>query len=60
MLDRDLVIKQIFVRYNTAIPSSVSVERLFSGANLVLSAKRNKLSDKLLEYLLLLKIHKNL
>ncbi len=60
MLDRHPAIKQVFVRYNTAVPSSAPVERLFSVASLILTAKRNRLSDRMFEYLLLLKIHKNI
>lgn len=60
MLDRHPAIKMVFLRYNSALPSSAPVERLFSAASLVLTTRRNKLSDKLLEYLLLLKIHKKL
>jgi hypothetical protein len=60
MLDRHPAIKKNFLRYNSALPSSAPVERLFSAAALVLTSRRNRLSDKLLEYLLLLKIYKNL
>ena len=60
MLDRHPAIKKIFLRYNSALPSSAPVERLFSAAALVLTSRRNRLSDKLVEYLLLLKIYKNL
>ena len=60
MLDRHPAIKSVFLQYNTSLPSSAPVERLFSAAALVLTARRNCLSDKLLEYLLLLIIHKKL
>ena len=60
MLDRHPAIKSVFLRYNTALPSSAPVERLFSAAALVLTARRNRISDKLLGYLLLLKIHEKL
>ncbi|KAI9565224.1 hypothetical protein GHT06_009006 [Daphnia sinensis] len=60
MLDRHPAIKNVFLRYNAPLPSSAPVERLFSDASLVLTARRFRLSDKLLEYLLLLKIHKKL
>ena len=60
MLERHPTIKSVFLKYNTAVPSSAPVERLFSIASLVLTARRTRLKDKLLEYLILLKISKNL
>ena len=51
------------MRYNTMLPSSAPVERLFSMAALVLTGqtgKRANLSDTLLEHLILLKIYRNL
>ena len=50
-------IKSLFLRFNTTIPSSAPVERMFSLANLVLTAKRNSLGDDIFEKLLLLKIN---
>ena len=63
MLDKYSNIKKLFMRYNTMLPSSAPVERLFSMAALVLTGqtgKRANLSDKLLEHLILLKIYRNL
>ena len=60
MLDKNPTIKSLFIKYNTAIPSCAPVERLFSVASLVLTARRSRLSDTLLEHLILLKMYRNL
>lgn len=39
-------IKNIFLRYNTALPSSASVERLFSVAGDICSRKRASMTDR--------------
>ncbi|XDV11623.1 hypothetical protein PO909_000512, partial [Leuciscus waleckii] len=48
-------IKDISLKKNAATPSSAPVERLFSLGSLVLSPKRNKLSDQRFERLLLMR-----
>ena len=48
-------IKEIFLRYNSILPSSAPVERLFSFAGMVNTPKRQKLSDDVFEMLVLLK-----
>jgi len=58
MLNSHQKVKQLFLRYNTALLSSAPVERLFSSGSLILSKKRNQLSDKLFERLLMLKTNK--
>jgi len=57
MLNKYPTIQQIFMNYNTTLPSSAPVERLFSYGSLVLSPKRKLLSDKNFEQLLLLKVN---
>jgi hypothetical protein len=59
MLHSHPEMKQLFLRFNTCLPSSAPVERLFSSGALVLTKKRNKLSDSLFEKLLLLKLNRN-
>ena len=60
VLNRHPKIKTIFLTYSMALSSSAPVKRLFSEVALVLTAKRSRPSDKLPEYLILLKIHKKL
>lgn len=57
LLDMYPSIKEVFIKHNTPIPTSAPVERLFSQAALVLTCKRNNLSDELLEIVILLEIH---
>lgn len=49
------LLHDLFLRVNTAVPSSASVERLFSCAADIFTRKRAKLSDLNFEYQLLLK-----
>ena len=55
MLNKYPNVKNVFMKFNTLIPSSGSVERLFSFGGLIHTARRNRLSDKSFEMLLLLK-----
>lgn len=55
MLAKYPVIERMFRRFNTPLPSSAPVERLFSYAGMVFSAKRTNLTDDNFEKLVLLK-----
>uniref|UniRef100_A0A8C6KMI4 BED-type domain-containing protein n=1 Tax=Nothobranchius furzeri TaxID=105023 RepID=A0A8C6KMI4_NOTFU len=54
ILNQFPTVKKIYMKYNTPTPSSAPVERLFSLGGLVLSPKRNRLSDRRFEKLLLI------
>ena len=46
-------VREVFRKYNVALPSSAAVERLFSVAGVIGTAKRNRLRPELFEKLLL-------
>jgi len=48
-------VKYLFRKLNATVPSSAPVERLFSSGALICTARRNKLTDRRFEQLLLLK-----
>lgn len=55
ILNQYPLIRQLFVRFNTIIPSSAPVERLFSFAGLINRPHRRRLKPDLFEKLVVLK-----
>lgn len=47
------LVKQLFMKYNTTLPSSAPVERLFSYGGNVLTSSRSRMSDEHMEQVLL-------
>ncbi|XP_030057344.1 zinc finger BED domain-containing protein 4 [Microcaecilia unicolor] len=52
------LVKEVFIKHNTAIPSSAPVERLFSVGGHILTPGRSHLDDEHFEMLLLLRANK--
>ncbi|XP_026825204.1 uncharacterized protein LOC113561872 [Ooceraea biroi] len=59
MLNDYTTIKKHFIKYNTALPSSAFVERMFSVGGSVITPQRGHLHDDIIKYQILLKINKN-
>lgn len=56
--DLPLQLKKAYIRFNSAIPSSAPVERLFSAGGQLMEKRRGKMADKNFEMTLLLKYNK--
>lgn len=60
ILEKFPIVRKMFLKFNATLPSSGVIERFFSQALLVFTARRNRLLEKTMEKILLLKHNKDL
>lgn len=53
-------VKNVFIKYNTPLPSSAPVERIFSVGSAILTKKRGRMTDDNFEKVMVLKCNKQL
>jgi hypothetical protein len=53
IFERYPTIRKMFIKYNTPLPSSAPVERLFSYSGMILTPKRRRTNDETFEELVL-------
>lgn len=59
ILNNHREIKEVFLKFNTPLPSSAPVERMFSYATMINCPKANRLSDEMFEKRVIMKINFN-
>lgn len=58
VLEETSNIKKVFIEHNTPLPSSASVERIFSVSNAILTKRRGRITDDHFEKVMFLKCNK--
>lgn len=56
-LDENPLIKKVFIKYNTPLPSSASIEHIFSVGSAVMTKKRGTITDANFEKVMMIKFN---